>query len=408
MKTLKISQLKALLFGVLFAVLAGCGGSGGSGGGTDETVEDDENTSSTNGNWESLGTFSDATSLDTFPMVIGSDGNPVVAWIDGDNQVRVDRWDNVDGSWQQLGGTFEGIKPSIALNSNDQPLLVYWKAPDDTYFTAYAVQWNGTSWAELGGGDNAIVDRSTAFEDRRVFADVQFDSQGVPVIALPGVAAEKHNQIVVMRWESADWQAVGTSPQFDATLGVHTAALESDFGGRLVLAWTELQQDNNGFSGDGKFYAAEWGGTSWNQLGEDARIADEEVSTLEMDLESDGTPVIAWQSTAIWGTNGPTFLQRWNDSDSKWEAHGVAADDPLPDAWSPSLVLDSSNRPMIASNNLNTDREVSLRRWDSSIWRTVETELPGWKPAVALSDTGTIYLSVQHYLESGLSVYRLP
>lgn len=420
MKKRKFQYLSAvLLLALMVGGLAGCGGSSsGDDDNNNDTNDNDNDTDTTSEltGWENLGTLGeiDNGGYTAHAMVIDSSGNPVVARQDQDNKLHVHRWDSGSETWEVLGDAIGGFRPALAVDSSGNPLLVYWAQPaGEDYSTAYAVRWDGADWNRLGDTDDALVDRSNAYSSGQ-FADVEFDSHGDPVVALPRVNQQR-DEIIVRRWNGTSWENVGNTTQVDTDKGTRWGSLATGADGRLVLAWAEMPQDVNGFTTEvsgSSGYVAEFDSdaATWSQLGQGSATPGEVAEpdnenarqrAMRVTLDTNGIPVVAWEYHAIWEVGTATYLRRWEDPD--WtDAAGR-----LDDTYSPALALDASNQPLVAADDNTIDREVTLNRWESSIWRTLGDPLPGEGVSLAITDGGMIYVGVQDYGSPyELSIYR--
>ena len=95
-------------------------------------------------------------------VVLGTDGNPIVAWMDnsgGDSEIYVRRWNGL--SWVEMGtgsATGGGIsdnsatsdRPSLARGADGNP-IVAWSDYSSGDREIYARRWDGSAWVELGG-----------------------------------------------------------------------------------------------------------------------------------------------------------------------------------------------------------------------------------------------------------------
>ncbi|HEX8818405.1 MAG TPA: hypothetical protein VF794_00650, partial [Archangium sp.] len=102
--------------------------------------------------WQMLGgTINDTTTSNTRPaLVMGHDGQPIVAWSGysaPETAIWVSRWNGSD--WQQLGSRLSAasgvatssFRPALALDKNSQP-LVAWHESDGTVSNIYVYRYN--------------------------------------------------------------------------------------------------------------------------------------------------------------------------------------------------------------------------------------------------------------------------
>ncbi|RKH20928.1 hypothetical protein D7X74_02495 [Corallococcus sp. CA047B] len=156
---------------------------------------------------------------------------------------------------------------------------------------------------------------------------------------------------------------------------------------------------------------------AWLPLGGAISANEGKTSAEDVVLKMDrnNQPVVAWSESD--GNTKSVYVARWTGN--VWNTLGAPLSGLLPigtDATHPTLVIDSSNRPVVSWQEAAGDgmtRDIFSRRWMGASWEALPTiSIPksggsdylGW-PALALDETGTLRLYANHQNE-GLGEIR--
>jgi hypothetical protein len=272
-------------------------------------------------------------------VAVGSDGMPVVAWVDNsldDFEIYLRRWNG--SAWVELAGSasFGGLSnntsgsggPSVVVGNDLMP-IVAWSNEAAGLFNReiYVRRWNGSSWIEMGAGSASGGGISNTEGIDRA-PSVAIGTDGLPVIAWsydgPGCCLE----IYVKRWNGSAWvQMAGT-----ASLSGDQPSLAINTNGAAIVAWRKL----NGYP-DTEIYVQSWNGSDWAEMG-DGSASGKGISnnsgTSEhpsLAIGPDGTPVIVWRSTPGAGT--ARSGQRWLAARQQAVALAMMAATPRSPLW---------------------------------------------------------------------------
>ncbi|MFN3484717.1 MAG: hypothetical protein ACK44W_04460 [Planctomycetota bacterium] len=189
--------------------------------------------------------------------------------------------------------------------------------------------------------------------------------------------------IYLKRWNGASWEELGgsaTGSGLDgAGFAVFTPSLALDGSGNPIVAWT------HGTASAYAIYLKRWNGTAWEEIGGSASgfgISAPSTTAAEpsLVLDSSGRPVIAWSDSS--SGNAEIYLKRWNGS--SWEDLGGSASGggisatPTP-SREPSLRLDSADRPAVAwTEQLPSGSRIYFKRWNGTSWEDLGGSASGF------------------------------
>ncbi|NJN97721.1 MAG: cadherin-like domain-containing protein, partial [Anaerolineales bacterium] len=181
------------------------------------------------------------------------------------------------------------------------------------------------------------------------------NSSGQPVVAFQDGANDY--KATVMRYDGSSWQTVG-SAGFSGDYASYTS-LALDSSDNPVVAFSD---DDN----DEEATVMRYDGSSWQTVG-DPGFSAGEVSNVSLALDSSGNPVVAFR------IDDTTTKPAVNGRAIGWRA---VADCGQPrhfsrEAGYVSLVLDSSDRPVVAFVDWGLDGKATVMRYDGSSWQTV-------------------------------------
>ncbi len=280
--------------------------------------------------WTKLGTGSHSLNANGYIYSIATDSAGSVyaagAFTDQTYQssgnVYVAKW--VDTAWVKLGTN--GVAPvpntagsailSIALDPSGN---VYAAGEfKDAHSTYYVSKWNGTTWAELGTGVNALnannfIQRITTDPFGNVYAAGDFtDSSGSRYVAM---------------WDGTTWTEMGTgSNALNAAGSIN--ALTSDMSGNIYVAYDDTSY---------QFYVAEWNGNNWTQVGSGANAlaANSAITTLTTDALGN-----LYAGGNFTDANNQQYVAMWNGT--TWSELGTGRHSLDPNSYILSVAIDTA------------------------------------------------------------------
>lgn len=201
-------------------------------------------------------------------------------------------------------------------------------------------------------------------------------------------------QVVVKRWNGANWSAVGGVVNNDPYEYAQEPQLAIASNGTPYIIWEETP----GYL----VYANRWNGTDWETLG----------GTLNADLSAyGGQPVIAvdrQDSTlayAVWIENYTHLCyKRWHEGAVDWVEGNTLNAVIGQSVQDPAIALDSNNRPVVAwceSNTTDGYYDIRVKRLTTppDIWTPMESGLSlpsypnGTQPKLIYDSGAGLYLA---------------
>jgi hypothetical protein len=212
-------------------------------------------------------------------LIVDGNGDLVAAWevfsIPGSNGgvIRGQRYSG--GTWQEFGGSLDtfGISggdgdarhPHLAAGSGGTVFLSY---TDDRggVDNIYVLEWDGTSWNELGGSGSGTGISNAAVKANRCHLDV--DATGAPLVTWIDDEGGSAETVFVKRFNGASWEELAGSASGAGILGQYvpggnpSIAVNGD--GVPVVAWQQKSATSD------NIFATQWTGSEWQHLVEDA------------------------------------------------------------------------------------------------------------------------------------------
>jgi hypothetical protein len=326
-------------------------------------------------------------------LALDSNGNPVVAWYEelGGNSLNiyVKRWNGSNWVQYGAGGPLDitpfntAYGPSLALDSNDNP-AVAWAEFGVSSYDIYVKQWTGSSWVQRGTALDVTTNQPA------ISPSLALDSSGNPVVSWQETDGTSSN-IYVKQWSGSSWTLAGNNP-LDIRLSnqSYTPSLGL-VNGSLAVAWTEGT----------RIYVKKYISNAWQDLGGALDFnSGQSATNSSIARKNTNIPVVAWDETDSSNGSRNVYVKEWTGS--AWTILGGALDRTLAnDAENPSLVL-RSNLPVVAFQEANN---IYVRRWTGTAWGNIssialDTVLANdaLTPSLAL-DTGN--LPAVAYAENG-------
>jgi hypothetical protein len=230
----------------------------------------------------------------------------------------------------------------------------------------YVAQWNGGSWAALGGKLNVNTSGT-----RALFATLatdgsnpaacwseEVDNNGdrMTVTTTPQIQCAQWNGSAWSRWKSLNQSA--SSWAYSPTM--------TYVNGKFYVSWTERTT-----AGVNKLYACRWDGSSCTLLG--GGPLNTNLATgwaVHPSLSNDGTNVyLAWEEQLALGQHSMGYVKQWNGS--AWSSvGGVLNADPINGSVEGISLAVVQGHPTaiwgeIIYGNL---RQVYVKQWNGSAW----------------------------------------
>lgn len=279
--------------------------------------------------------------------------NPVIAWEEdngANRDIYVKRWNG--STWTNYGSgtpldksaSNSAAQPSLVLDSNNRP-YVAWTERVGTTNNIYVKRWTGTAWAWVGG--SAGIDFSLSNE--ATFPSLAIGSDNKPVIAWTEENTTTFNgNIYVKKLVGNTWTLVGTTA-IDRSIANYalSPSLDLDSSNNPMVAWEEQLA-----SGDSNIYTKRWNSTtsSWISLGNILdKVSSRPTSSPTLSIGTNNNPVVAWSEFDLPGSDTyDIYVKRWTGT--TWQSVSTGAVDVnlSNNAYSPSMVLNSANNPIVA------------------------------------------------------------
>jgi hypothetical protein len=220
----------------------------------------------------------------------GSYGNDDAAVNAG--HVRVFRWNG--SSWNQLGSDIDGVaaKDSLGISislSDDGTIVAIGAGWSDITSNgkghACIYQWDGTTWNQLGS--NLLGEGA---DNRDYGYSVSLSSNGTIVAVGDRAYNGNEGEVRILQWDGTSWNQLGSS-LFGGTIGSPTGL----FGASVSLTddGTMLAIGGNYHNNwQGVVAIFQWDGTSWNQVGQNILGEGDSWAGYSVSLSSDGTTVV--------------------------------------------------------------------------------------------------------------------
>jgi hypothetical protein len=263
-------------------------------------------------------------------LALDKDGNPFVAWdeqgVDANGLQRyylyVAQW---NGSWQyglsqtSISGGYSD--PSIRVDSKNRPVIAYQQYENSDY-KIFVQRWDGTKWNRIGGTLNPGIGLN-GFRP-----SLALDANDNPVVVWnqPRILSSGNMvwPIAAKRWDGSKWVSLGNVNPLQNSYS--PASLTIDANNNPVVAYDQFGYDSFGV-GSGSVYVKRWDGSKWVQLGGalDMNFSFEAVYP-RVAMSTNNSPVVVWMEDDVSdGYNYQIYAKRWNGS--KWVLVGTDAID---------------------------------------------------------------------------------
>jgi len=277
--------------------------------------------------------------------------------------------------------------PSVALLSNGNPVVAWRNGEDNAETLAIEAsgievrRWNGSSWDDLGQVNSSLEASapSLAVADDDSIYVAYHESDGVQ----PNVVVAKFNT------ETSSWDALGTILDTSPDAIAVSPALTITNKGLVVVAWFEVEGETR------TVQAKQFDGSSWVAMGDVLNVdASAKADMVSLAAGPDGLPVLAWHER-VSANDDRIYVKKWDGS--AWLQLGDALDRPtIPGAQYPDVTVDATNViSVVWFESLETsgfeDNSVLLAQWRNDAWQEIaklDTDTPNisqaYFPSVAI------------------------
>ncbi len=358
---------------------------------------------------------------------LDANGNPMVVWTEYEatsTNVYAKRWNQTLNQWEAMGTQPLDLNSgknassiSIAVDSSGKPFVTWTEDSIAFGFEVYVKSWNATTnqWEQLGGALDVSPNISP---DGFVFSPrIAVDSSGKLFVAWVQIVLGSRN-LYVKSWNAttSTWEQLGGTLDMNVTKIAVVPSIAIGSSGNPVVAWSETDA-----AGIYNIYVKSWNATTstWDSIGSSLNVntaLDADVPSIA--INSSGNPIVAWSEDD--GTNSYNiYVKRWSATTSTWDSLGTTVDvDETKNAYSPSMVLNSSGNPIVAwseyLDNITTIGNVFVKQWNAttSTWESIgtttlnvdsanTTELP----AIAINSSNKPVVAWQEEVSGNANIY---
>jgi len=309
--------------------------------------------------WIELGTGANALNSTTYITALAVDDYGTIYagagfYNGGTVKFNVAKWNGT--IWAQLG------TGANALNANNEVAVITTDKAGNVYaaggFTDssgynYVAKWDGIRWSELGVGSNALA--------------VKYGILSIAVDKLGNVYAGvsiKVDSSYIAKWNGATWSKLGSLTS-EAYVDIWSVAVDDSGNVYAVGDFTD---------GSNQYSVAKWNGTVWSELAPDSNIL---YASPGITLDNKGNPYVAFKYT----DSTEYYISKWNGTSWSLPAAENAG---LNTTAINSIAVDSvgnayaavgggvyTSAREAAEQSVNTNMYVA--KWDGTSWSNLGT-----------------------------------
>lgn len=364
-----------------------------------------------------LSAVSGNTPAENVAMMVGVDGNPVVAWAEPDSSgvknIYARRWNGT--TWEELGGALSGVDgstsadmPAMAITPDNQLYLLWQEYQSNgTSINLYGKKWSG-AWDALPAFD------SLSGGNQRAHPAMTLSSSNTPVVATAYYDGAETG-LDALYWLNPTYNT--WSPQFGVqqpsggfhnVSGIQIANVAAR--DAVVVAYSAYSDDQSI-----RGIAVQKGPSSSSLLGGGVVTSPAKRTATELSLALDGSdnPYIAWQECPDGASQSGCgiYAAFWNGS---WQMLGTIVSGGSTDSTAPSLIMGTDGHPIVAwSGFFSAERSISVSRWTGTAWQAMGAPLSAasgvstaaFRPALTLDKNGRPLVAWQESDGSASNIY---
>jgi PKD domain/Divergent InlB B-repeat domain len=175
-----------------------------------------------------------------------------------------------------------------------------------------------------------------------------------------------HSCVATFAVAAASWRALGGALNRDPARSARSPELAASSTGDIYAAWTEA---GTGEVSSGGVFVSRWSGSGWVAIGGGLEVNANTSAAYGAQIASDGSPLVAWIE------GGDVYMKRWDGTN--WIALGGNAIVGVSGnnfANQIDLAVDSLGRPVMAieqGQSGSFNRDIYVRRFENGAWTTL-------------------------------------
>lgn len=330
--------------------------------------------------WGDVENISQTLETSHAPVIsINNEGNPIVAWSEvvttpsWHSQIVV-AWRN-GGIWEKHAienpyNDMASDKPRIIIDSDGNPHVI-WVDLYNANHGVYYAHWNGSEWVGAGG----TIGVEQIFSGAAKYPNLILDENNHPMVVWYNNQTFSDDLLLFSRWNGSAWTQVD-----GVTSGYGTVQTMTDDSGASASPQLHCDRNGNPFivwrdpsNSPGEIYASRWTGSTW-----DNDYVGSTNSAISSVMDDVGDLYIVWDQNY-----SEIYLVRWNGLE--WtHVDGLTAgseniSDTTESSWSPSIAIspETGNPFVIWSENVSGYSEMFYSEWNGETWTQSDSETEG-------------------------------
>lgn len=198
-------------------------------------------------------------------------------------------------------------------------------------------------------------------------AYIQLDPYGHPIVMTPVFDGQDH--LFVSRWAGNDWEQLGDDlKKSTSDYALHSPNIQIASDGTPVVAW----QENLGAEFNNYVHVARWTGQSWERLGREQGILPERPHAWDISLQltSQDRPLVAINMDPEDPEGGTIHI--YQQTENHWQRIGTPVSGPLTSTTGkPTLAVDHLDNPIVVFGHAPPNSQLFTRRWTNNIWESL-------------------------------------
>ncbi len=265
------------------------------------------------------------------------------------NEYVVAKWNG--SSWAELGAGNNALKAKNAINAiviGASGNIYAAGSFTNTTGNISIVKWNGASWSELGGTINPLNPNGTVYA-------MTSDQQGN--IYAAGSFTDSSGNGYVAKWNGTTWSRLGFAPGILKGNDLIYSLTTAKSGG--VYAAGRLTNAIN------KYCVAKWNNSTWEELGGAVPLNANDYITC---INTDNTGNV-YAGGAFRNTAGDYYIAKWNGVD--WAEVGSGTNTLKANGPINEIVISGAGMIYAGGFGTNTNGNTNLVYWNGTSWNEV-------------------------------------